>query len=84
MAEQKYKIEFSLTQYTDGRADNITHCAEFSDELAVHLIKTKVFSKHATAALQAIVDDMVDAGLDLLQFDPKNTLPSAGKGKGRK
>lgn len=80
---QPYRLEFVLRQVTNGRSDNITRCVEGSDELAVHLIKTKVFSKHATAALQAIVDDMVDAGLSLLEHDAGNTLPGS-KGREKK
>lgn len=72
--QHNLKIEF--TQSTSGDPDNETVISESSDDPAIHLIKTKVFSKHLTAAADAITQELCDIGLGALGADV-----TGGKGK---
>lgn len=73
----KYELKFDLAQSTDGEADGVTSVLENSEDLGIHLIKVKVFTKHLTAALGAITEELCDLGLDALNV----STTSKGKGK---
>ena len=60
---KKYKLELSFVQSTGGAVDDRVVVSEWSDDAAMHVIKTKVFSKHLSAAIAAITEEMCDIGL---------------------
>ena len=60
---KKYNLKIEFTQSTDNKADNETLISEHSDNIEIHLLKTKVFSKHLTRALDAITQELCDMGL---------------------
>jgi len=59
----KYKLEMSFIQSTDGEVDDSVVAVEHSEDLALHLIKTQVWTKHMTAALNAITQELTDMAL---------------------
>lgn len=67
-----YEIEIGLIQRTDGKADsdNKTVSIERSDDLVIHLTKTKVFTKHITAALSAATTELCDMGIQMSSGKP--------------
>ena len=69
--DQKYKLNLAFTQSTDGREDNITSGVDGSDDPAIHLIKTKVWTKHLTAALEAITTELCDLGIAAVEQGSK-------------
>ena len=60
---RKYKLTISMTQETDGEADNKTIIEEFSDEGSIHIIKTQVFTKHFTNAVNAATQELLGMAL---------------------
>jgi hypothetical protein len=60
---KKYKLEVSFVQSTGGSPDGVTTIEDSSDDPVVHLIKTKVFAKHLTAAAAAITEELCNMGL---------------------
>jgi hypothetical protein len=69
-----YKLEIAFNQSTLGSEDNTTLTTELSEDPSIHLIKTKVFSKHLTAALDAITQELCDLGLDALSVEKLDAL----------
>ena len=65
-----YKLELNFIQSTDGKVDDSVKAEEHSEDVTIHLIKTKVWTKHLTAALDAITQELCD----MMLSDP-------GKGK---
>ena len=61
-----YKLEIAFNQSTTGSADGETLITEYTDDQAVHLAKTKVFTKHLTTAVNAITQELCDMGLEAL------------------
>ena len=64
---KKYNLTISYTQSSGSKPDGTTVISDESDDLAVHLIKTKVFTKHLTAAADAITQELCDMGLASLK-----------------
>lgn len=60
---KRYKITISMTQETDGDTDNKTLVEEFSEDGTVHLMKTKVFTKHFTSAVAAATHELIDLAI---------------------
>jgi hypothetical protein len=58
-----YKLEIAFIQSTKGEPDGETLISDVSEDPSIHLIKTKVFSKHLTAAVDAITQELCDLGL---------------------
>ena len=61
-----YKLEIAFNQSTKGDADGETLITEYTEDEAIHLLKIKVFSKHLTAAIDAITQECCDLGLAAL------------------
>ena len=60
---KKFKLEIGFIQSTSGSEDNGTVISEWSDDQALHLVKTKVFAKHLAAASAAITEELCNMGL---------------------
>jgi len=60
---KQFELAINFTQSTGGDSDNNTLIVEMSDDPALHLVKTKVFSKHLTKAVDAITQELCDMGL---------------------
>lgn len=58
-----YRLSLTLKQETSGESDNIANVQEFSSDEAMHVMKTKVFTKHLTAAINAITQELCDLAL---------------------
>ena len=61
---KKYRIAISMIQQTDGEPDDNTLVEDFSDDAVVHLIKTKVFTKHFTNAVNEATQELCDMALE--------------------
>lgn len=71
----KYKLEIKFSQSTEGVDDGETLVVEHSEDINVHLIKTKVFTKHLTAAVDAITQELCDIALDANKPPSPNAKP---------
>jgi hypothetical protein len=60
---KKYGLSIEFVQSSGGAQDGVTTIVDSSDDLAIHLIKTKVFAKHLTAAAAAITEELCNMGL---------------------
>lgn len=67
---KKHRLIITLTQETDGEVDGRTLLEEFSDDSAVHVIKTKVFSAELTEAIKRATDQLTDMALTALDTTP--------------
>ena len=65
---KKYKISITMAQETDGSVDNQTLVEEFSEDGAVHVMKTKAFTEAFSRAIndatQSLCDMALSAGID--------------------
>ena len=62
----KHSLKIAYTQETDGKVDHQTVIEDFSDDTLIQVVKAKVFSKHLTAAADAIAQELGDMAIDLL------------------
>lgn len=64
---KKYRIAITLHQETDGGIDGRTFHEDFSDDLAVHAIKTKVLVNELSQAIDRATDRLTQMVLDTIE-----------------
>lgn len=64
MGDKKHSIEINMTQSTSGEADNVTLVQEYSDDSAIHVIKTQVFTDEITSAINRATQRLTSMALE--------------------
>lgn len=65
MANQKYRLEISFNQVTDGETDNETLMTEFSNDPIIHSLKTQIMTKHLTQMLYNMTKEFTDLAMSM-------------------
>jgi len=58
-----YRLAINMIQETDSAVDNNTISEEFSDSEEMHLLKTKVWTRHFALALSNATEELIDLAL---------------------